>query len=673
MRRKIIYFTVLFLLLLSISMKSASAQNKFIEEEELNIVFVIDHSGSMNSLDEHNIIAEAIKAFIDTLQDENVQVGYVAYNDRVVASQNPLTLGNDGKRLELKNVIDSAQNRGETDIGLGLWEAGEMLDAYQGKGMIVLISDGETDLENSDTGRTKADSGKDIQETIQKCREGDVPITTIIFGGENESEAQEILSISQQTGGKNYQLQKPEELFAALCELFYCGPAYSIYEAGSSTYDEGSQKINYEVNGDPDEMMVLLLSDQDIRTVGISCEVQRGSIQKTERVEPEITGKYALAKVQDVKGNMSISFETGQKQKMMVLIIGRYNIVPVVKWKEELKKNKLLNFDIEFFREKEETVIALKETAGWKTEFVNLQTHEVIPAETLQSGQGLSGAVSFHSSGEYILRLSIQEGLPEIYEISGINIINTLPGSISSKEIGLLTVTKQQTVALNEYFADSDKDVLFFELQEVPEGLLKAEIKGDSLLIEPKGRGRGEIRLLISDGEGSLAGSIPVRVKSLPEAYWQVLLGLLCILGFCAFKMFRRRNKVILIPEKQSEKNENSFTGKLNAYFTILPAKMEEIPPLSFALHPIREKKIVLERMFSGYPELTDLLGLDKIYLFPAENRKLILYHDCDAAIMIGNSIVCRKMQYMVGYGNVIYITSKDGTCELEVHYISMI
>lgn len=130
---------------------------------------------------------------------------------------------------------------------------------------------------------------------------------------------------------------------------------------------------------------------------------------------------------------------------------------------------------------------------------------------------------------------------------------------------------------------------------------------------------------------------------------------------------------MILIPEQTESKNEGAFTGKLNAYFTLLPEEMEEIPPLTFALHPIREKKIALAGMFSDYPALIDELALDEIYLFPAENRQMILFHKSDSTVMIGNSIVCRKMQYMVSYGNVIYITSKDGTCELEVHYISMI
>lgn len=45
-----------------------------------------------------------------------------------------------------------------------------------------------------------------------------------------------------------------------------------------------------------------------------------------------------------------------------------------------------------------------------------------------------------------------------------------------------------------------------------------------------------------------------------------------------------------------------------------------------------------------SYPELSGLLELDHIYLYPAENRKIIFYHNTKAGIMIGNSIVCRKM-----------------------------
>lgn len=674
MKRKIKCMMAMFLLLFSFSVGQAAAQEKITTSEELYIVFAVDHSGSMNGRDSENVISEELKAFIGTMQNEKVQIGYVAYNDKIIISQSPVLVESKEQCARLKEAIDSAPNEGETDIGLGLSEAFRMLERFQGKRMIVLISDGETDLENSNTGRTKEDSDRDIQETVQKCIDENISISTIAFGEEYGINAKELYDISSRTNGKNFLLQEPDGLLRILCDFFYDGASYSVYEAGNSIYDEGSQKISYESAGYFDELNILFLSDKEIKNVDILWDDTAENVYKTEQIKPDIEGKYAIARFYNIKGNFYISFDTEPKQKMKVFLIGRRDILPVIEWKEEPNKNILIDFQIAFADKNGNVIENLEyDSNTWKIVFENVQTGEIVHTEEItENAQGLSGTVNFESSGEYILYLRSQDILHNVYVVSGINILNTLPASISSKEIEMLTISGEQVVNLDGYFADADGDVLSYELQEVTEDIIKAEVRGNSLLMEPKGRGRGEIRLLISDGESSLIGTIPVRTKYFLEAYWQIVVGALFVILFCIIKFYRRKREVH-VPEKLEAKNECSFTGKLNAYFTVLPDGLEEIPPLTFALHPIREKKIALSSMFSDHPDMIDLLMLDNVYLFPAENRKLILYQDSDAAIMIGNSIVCRRMQYIVSYGNVIYITSKDGNCELEVHYISMI
>ena len=73
------------------------------------------------------------------------------------------------------------------------------------------------------------------------------------------------------------------------------------------------------------------------------------------------------------------------------------------------------------------------------------------------------------------------------------------------------------------------------------------------------------------------------------------------------------------------------------------------------------------------YPEISDALGLDLLHLIADEDRRMILYHTSNAVVMIGNSIVCRQIQYSVSFGDVIYITSQDGAYELEMHYITAV
>lgn len=87
----------------------------------------------------------------------------------------------------------------------------------------------------------------------------------------------------------------------------------------------------------------------------------------------------------------------------------------------------------------------------------------------------------------------------------------------------------------------------------------------------------------------------------------------------------------------------------------------------------MKDNKITLGDLMGDYPEISDALGLDLLHLIADEDRRMILYHTSNAVVMIGNSIVCRQIQYSVSFGDVIYITSQDGAYELEMHYITVI
>lgn len=667
MRKKLFYITAALLLLFTCS-SYVNAQETAMSKENLNIVFAVDHSGSMNIQDTKRMIPQMLEVFADTMHSENICIGYVAYNDTVIARRAPMPVRTAEQRDLLKEIMGNADNHGETDIGLGLQEAYHLMDGYSGRKLIVLISDGETDLGNSSTGRTEEDSAKDVEEVIRMCREEDISVITVAFGEDYEGEKTQLKNISDQTGGESYAARRPEDLIGILYELFHTNFSYTVYAAGDSVYGQGRQKMAYDVGkGSYDELTVLLLSDKGIKDAEVLCG---------EKVmQPDIMGNYAVAGLLDVSGEISVHFETEQGQKMSVFMIGRRDIIPTVEWSGDIYKNRPTNFKI-YFTDGEGRQIEDEEyyeAFEWRAEFQEVSSGVSIPVTLGKEKGGLGGNVVFSSSGKYRLYLDTGRNAENNYGISEVTVLNTLPDYLPADAIELLTVSEGMMVDLRNYFGDADGDELTYELQGLPEKAVSARIEGHFLHVFPRKRGTGDIILLVSDGEGSLMGHIPVQVKSLPEAYWQVVFLAICLILFGAWKIYRKKKKLVVIPDSAIEKNSNYFTGRLNAYFTLVPEGMEEIPPFAFALHHIREKKIVLGDMFKDYAELVDLLGLDQVYLFPAENRKIIFYHNCDSTVMIGSSIVCRKMQYAVGYGNVIYVTSQDGTCELEVHYISMI
>lgn len=663
MCKRMICATVMSLLLFCVSSIHCQAEEIVMAKEDLNIVFAVDHSGSMNEQDAGQMIPKVLQIFTDTMRGEHIKIGYLAYNDTIITQRAPVAVDVEEQRRLLKQTISGAENRGETDIGLGLKEACQLLAGCDGKKMVVLISDGETDLARSHTGRTEQDSEQDIEEVIKLCQAEGTPVVTVAFGKEYEGEEAVLKKISEQTGGESYEADRPEELISILYELFHTDFSYSVREVTDSVYEDGSQRINCGMDGIIyDELTVLFFSDQEISEAGV--------ISGGNRVLAEREGCYAVVKLSEVADELAISFETQQKQRMSVFLIGRRNITPMLKWDGDIYKNQETEFVIWFADEKGEQLssytgipwtAAFQKTAGG----VSLS----LPLEADESG--LCGKAAFAEAGNYTLYLTSGRNAEHVYEVSQITVLNTLPVSLKNERIEMLTHSDAQMIDLGEYFADEDGDALTFEIQELPQEVVSASVEGRYLHIAPLGRGSGDIVLLVSDGESSLAGRITVRVRTWPEVYPAVPFLIICLLLFAVCKLYRKKKTVITVPETVEEKNRCYFTGKANVYFTLIPDGMEEIPPLTFMLHPIREGKIVVGDMLKNYGELSALLELDHMFLYPTENRKIIFYHNSKASVMIGNSIVCRRMQYALSYGSVIYVTAPDGSCEMEIHYVA--
>ncbi len=637
-------------------------------KEDLNIVFAVDHSGSMTKQDAQKMIPQILQIFVDTMHDENIRVGYVAYNDTVVAQKEPVPVRDENDREALKQVIAGSVYKGETDIGLGLREASRLLDGCSGRKMIVLISDGETDLAHSNTGRTEDDSRRDIEETVQLCKTEGTPIVTVAFGGEYDGEESALEDISDQTAGESYRVTASEELIDIIYDLFHTEFSYSVRQVSTSIYDAGEQTIRCGTEGvHYDELTVLLFSDQEIASAQI--------INSGKEISPQIMGNYAVATLLNDGQDFSIEFQTGQRQQMSVLLIGKRSITPTVRFEGNVHKNQETAFTVQFTDGDGEPL----EDAGlygrfqWQAKFLNRETAAEIPVELEAVESGLAGRITFVESGKYDLYLTTGRNAENTYVTSEVEVLNTLPSSKNGDMVELLMFSEEQTLNLADYFEDADGDELSFEMMGIPQGIAAVSMEGDRLHIRPEGRGTGNIVLIVSDGEGELIGQISVRVRSWIEVYPIVPLIILGILLFILVKVYLRKKKTVAVPEVKEEKNRCYFTGKLNAYFTLLPNDMDEVPPLTFALHHIREGRIVVGDMFKNYPEVSAFLELDHMILYPAENRKVIFYHNSRASVMIDNSIVCRKMKYVIAYGSIIYITSQDGSYELELHYISTV
>ena len=87
------------------------------QKHALDVNFVLDVSGSMKTNDPDGIALDMVKAFIDTVHIQNIRIGFVAYNDKIVSSSSPVSIVELSERERLKELIDTVAYSGNTDIG----------------------------------------------------------------------------------------------------------------------------------------------------------------------------------------------------------------------------------------------------------------------------------------------------------------------------------------------------------------------------------------------------------------------------------------------------------------------------------------------------------------------------------------------------------------------------
>ncbi len=666
MRRKFLLTILCLTFLVSFSFP-VCAKEFTSQRNGLDVMFVIDSSGSMAANDPDRIGMSMVKAFIDTVHIKNIRIGFTAYSDRIVSVSSPVPIEDAGAREELKGQLDRILYSGDTDMGLGVKTALEALPEEEGRDRIlVVISDGETDLPDG-TGRTEVQSREDLMQCVETCSQEQIPVYGIAFG-QYEGDQDSLLEIASRTGGEACQVTKPEDLIEILYGIFNDNFSYKIQQLSSGIYDQGVQEIRIAPD-EPylDEMDLLLISSGSVGDTTL----QYGNTE----ISLSVSGNYGVGKIayeamDDTVEEMFLTTSTAQGQDLKLYLISYRELLPVFSIEETAEKNTQITYQV-YFKDRQGQVIT---DEGFYSRFQwNLDTGEdggLKQSPAALSGGVLEGQVSAGRSGTYHLRGVLEDNLGSYPFEADLTVGNTPPsGNVPELRLGRLGGEK--VYHLDDYFQDADNDSLTYSLQSGSEGRAKARLEDSDLILSPQKGGWQTLTLLVSDGEETVAYPVRIRVASLAESFWWAILLAAAAAGAIIYKRFYKpKPQVEVIARK---KQENRFAGKMDAYVTVQPEGTEEIPPLTFPMYKIRDAKVCLGDLMREYPELTEVLRLDLIYLIADEGRRMILYHTSPSTVMTGSSILCRKIQYSLGFGDVLYITAPDGSYELELHYIAVI
>nr|WP_289767839.1 vWA domain-containing protein [uncultured Acetatifactor sp.] len=639
----------------------------------LDIVFVMDYSGSMKANDPGYIAKGMVKAFVDTVHSADIRIGFVAYNDRLLSSASVAPVYTNEERQELKELIDKDEYSGNTDIGMGLRYAYELIGQGEERDRaIVLISDGESDLTGSTTGRQLEDALQDIEYATAGCEDEGIPIYSIAFG-EYDGNTELLEQASLRTGGQMYSVHRPEDLIEILYGIFTDSMAYDIEKIADGTYAAGTQDILLKLDElYIDELDVLLISPQDIGRV----EVSYGK-QHTEAVNLK---NYAVAKITEIdiqEKELVVRTETTRNQELQVYLIAYRDLTPILNVETSVGKNRPLEYQVYF---KDKNGNAISDEAFYQNfsyEFVLRKDGEAGKPLNTDIRNGIAcGEVVLESSGTYFLEGRLEDHMGKAgFMPVDVTVQNKSPEGSLPEDMECNVLSGEQRISLDAYFSDPDGDEISYSLKDNGGAYAKAEIQSRDLVLNPVKAGEQTVTVLVSDGEETCEYFCTLEIIPLWRAYWWcvviLVLFAVAVLAIVAWKIVHK--PVSDIEKLDAETKRNHFSGKLDAYFTLQPEAEDEIPPLSFQMHKIKENMIHLGELMQRYPEVCSSLGLDQIILTADENRRMVLYHTSNASVMIGNSIVCRQIQYSISFGDVIYITSEDGAYDLEIHYVSVI
>jgi Ca-activated chloride channel homolog len=184
-------------LLVSITAPPAESRPR----QPMNLVLVLDRSGSMADERKIDYAKTAVRALVDQLQTDDV-FSFVIYDDviDVVRAARPVR-----NRQELSTLLDAVYPRGATNLGGGLAEGLRQVERYRDReyvNRVILLSDGLANRGVTDL--------YELQRMVQRSRAKSISVTTMGVGLDYNENL--MMRLSESGGGNYYFIESPSTL-----------------------------------------------------------------------------------------------------------------------------------------------------------------------------------------------------------------------------------------------------------------------------------------------------------------------------------------------------------------------------------------------------------------------------------------------------------------------------
>lgn len=291
----------------------------------MDVIFVLDSSGSMAESDPEKIREEAIKMFLDMGQIQGNKAGLVAYSDSIVREHNLDSINSSEDRDRIKSMALDISLGQKTDTGRGLLEAVKLMESGHKSGnnpVIILLSDGKNDPE-----RSQDESLNDLKNALQICKSKGYPVYTIGLNYNGTVDKTQLGDISSSTGGKDYITNTASDLPAILTDIYADNSKLKVQDGGTIKASGDFQELKVNIpNSNVLEANISMLSSTPVEVKLLNPSGKEVLIP-SENTLFTSSNKYSMLKlINPIKGQWTVKVKGVSGNDIKVSYIFNYDI-----------------------------------------------------------------------------------------------------------------------------------------------------------------------------------------------------------------------------------------------------------------------------------------------------------------------------------------------------------
>lgn len=562
------------------------------DQPALDVMFVIDGSGSMCRSDPNGIAKEACRLFSDMCDYENTRAGYVFFSGAIRDSMPLTSLADPYERENVRARLDSIRypQSASTDISLGLTTAMNMLvesGSLDGthSPMVILLSDGRTeDL----TAERAAVYDEEFNNTVNYLSANGVSVYTIALTASGDVDEQTLQDIAGRTNALYFATDTADDLPSILSEILAHQLRVSIHKISEFVSDGQATTVAVNIPNDSIyQANIIILSGKGVHDLHLREPGGNEVLIPSEKILTAHSSTYDLIKLlRPAKGEWQLTLTGVSQDNVTINLINNYDMeLSLTADKTTVSSGGTLQLEA-FFSDAAGAIDddAVFNGAEGVVNIVNLSNGQTQTEPMRQSGGKMVAPVVLTDIGHYQMQAHIRGSEGSFEKDSVILDITCVPQSIAVKGgsnskdllmfspfLGIKALAKKSvpisSLATWDHQATLSVNALSGQWQEYFEADYDAEAQAVKLVgIKP---GSETIALKIGDNYGQ-AIDFDLHVTLIPG--WIPVVAVLAIAALAALVLWRWKKA-----------REPYLNGKLSIA-TLLPGTLQEDTPPQYEI-----------------------------------------------------------------------------------------